>query len=50
MNSEYDIGKDIQKLHDELQRLQLLIEQVYAILDFNMRAGKLEEPKEKKAK
>lgn len=46
--SEYDIGKDVARFEEELRRMQMLLEQMYKVMDYNVKKGKIEEPKEGK--
>lgn len=48
--SEYEIGKEVQKIQQELENIKTLLEQVYVVLDYNIKNAKLEEPKEKERK
>lgn len=38
---EYEIGKDVKELQDEVRRLAALIEQTFGIIEHNMDKGKL---------
>lgn len=42
--SEYDIGKDMSKLNDELRKMQVLLQQIYNIVEHNITNKKLVEP------
>lgn len=44
--SEYNIGKDINELNTKVEKLTLLLQQVYAIIEFNIKNGIIKEPKE----
>lgn len=50
MSEEYQIGIDIANLKKELQLMQGLVQQLYGIVEYNIKSGKLEEPKEEKRK
>lgn len=43
----YEIGKDMQKFQDELGRMQMLLQQLYSIVEHNIKEKKLTEPKPK---
>lgn len=45
--SEYEIGKDFEKFARELQTTQALLEQLYTIIEHNLKQKKLEEPPKK---
>ena len=46
--SEYQAGKDLAMLGTELGKLQTLMEQLYEIVEYNVKNKKLEEPPVKK--
>lgn len=41
----YDIGKDRVVVNNRIEELTALMEQVYRIVDYNVKKGTLEEPK-----
>lgn len=43
----YQVGIDLSKLKDEVEKLNLLVRQLYEITEFNINKGKLVEPKQK---
>ena len=43
--SEYEIGKDISEFKRELEMTTQLLQQLYGVVEHNLNAGKLEEPK-----
>ena len=46
--SEYEAGKDIQKLQLDVEEIKTLLGSVASILTYNIQSKKLDEPKEKK--
>jgi len=46
--SDYQAGKDVSELQRANEEMRLLLQQVYAVVDYNLKIKKLEEPKEKK--
>ena len=45
---ELEIGKDLARLEDRLGRIEVLMEQVFKVLEHNVKTKKLEEPPEPK--
>lgn len=45
--SEYEMGKDMQRFQDEIARMQMLLQQLYNIVEHNIKEKKLIEPKAK---
>lgn len=43
--SEYQAGKDIALLGQELGKMQAMLEQLYEVVEHNVKTKKLEEPK-----
>jgi len=46
--SEYEIAKDVTNITQTQQRQELLLEQLYAIIEHNIKRGTLKEPPKKK--
>lgn len=48
MSEEYQIGKDMKEMElkftVELQKLQAMLEQLYAVVDYNLKQKNLDEP------
>ncbi len=42
---DYELAKDVVALGTEVNRLTALMQQAYAIIEHNIKKGKLEEPK-----
>ena len=49
MSEEYQIGKDMKEMElkftVELQKLQAMLEQLYAVVEYNLKQQNLDEPK-----
>lgn len=48
MAEDYQLGKDIARLEDELQRMQALLQDLYRVVEYNLKKENLDEPKEAK--
>lgn len=46
--SEYEIGKEMEQVATELRTTRQLLEQLYTIVEHNLKEKKLEEPEVKK--
>jgi len=44
----YEIGKDMAAFGQELENTKLLLQQLYEVVEHNLKQGKLEEPKANK--
>lgn len=44
----YEIGKDMQNLQSELEAMRAILQQVYGVVEHNIKTGRLIEPKEEK--
>jgi len=45
MSSEYDMAKDVVLTNNRVDELTALVEQLYKIVEHNIKKGKIEEPK-----
>lgn len=48
--SEYNIGKDVNTLEMRLEQLERMLQQVFEVIDTNIKNKTLTEPKEEKPK
>ncbi len=50
MENTYEIAKDIIELKNTVQRQQIMIEQLYNVIEYNLKKGNLDEIKVPKVK